>query len=307
LRGVTKLGTSSVTLGGNNTFGGPLVVSGGEVRLSDSAAAIAGAESVSVEASAKLVLEDGMIVTNTLSVATPSAFEFLGGRLSAINVIGDIENNGGTFAPGASPALTIVNGSYSQFSGVLEIELGGEEAGSEFDRLEIDGSASLGGVLQVVLVDDFEPQPGQTFEFLTADGGVSEAFVDIALPVLSTGMWQTVFGSTSAALLVTIEGDYNGNGIVDAADYTVWRDLLGNDVVAGTSADGDFDGQVTADDYDIWLAHFGETVAGAGASAANAGSVPEPAAMILAIGGILAIAATRRPTRRLPFGLVPLR
>ena len=28
-------------------------------------------------------------------------------------------------------------------------------------------------------------------------------------------------------LLVTIVGDYNHNGIVDAADYTVWRDTLG--------------------------------------------------------------------------------
>ena len=26
-----------------------------------------------------------------------------------------------------------------------------------------------------------------------------------------------------------LTGDYNGNGIVDAADYTVWRDTLGDD------------------------------------------------------------------------------
>ena len=24
-----------------------------------------------------------------------------------------------------------------------------------------------------------------------------------------------------------VDGDYNGNGVVDAADYTVWRDSLG--------------------------------------------------------------------------------
>ncbi|MEX2317165.1 MAG: choice-of-anchor Q domain-containing protein [Pirellulales bacterium] len=54
-------------------------------------------------------------------------------------------------------------------------------------------------------------------------------------------------------------GDYNGNETVDAADYVVWRNMLGVAVTAGTSADGDGDGVVDGDDYDVWKAHFGTT------------------------------------------------
>jgi hypothetical protein len=208
--------------------------------------------------------------------------------------MGSIDNNGGTFSPGASPALSTIDGSYTQVSGVLEIELGGTTAGTEFDRLEINGSASLGGELRFVLVDDFAPQIGDAFEFLTADGGVTESLIDIVLPALTNGMWQTIFGTTSAALVVTIKGDYNGNGVVDAADYTVWRDLLGQEVVAGTSADGDFDGVVTTADYSLWVSHFGQSVVfGAGSLGDSASVIPEPTAACLWLIG-LAIATLRR-------------
>jgi hypothetical protein len=56
-------------------------------------------------------------------------------------------------------------------------------------------------------------------------------------------------------------GDYNQNGRVDAADYTVWRNSLGaNGLTAYSGADGSGDGMVDADDYGIWKLHFGETI-----------------------------------------------
>jgi PEP-CTERM motif len=74
-----------------------------------------------------------------------------------------------------------------------------------------------------------------------------------------------------------LAGDYNANGTVDAADYTVWRDLapgpgiLLNDATPGT---------VSAADYDVWRAHFGQTAGSAsGASATTA--VPEPSTLLL--------------------------
>jgi len=67
------------------------------------------------------------------------------------------------------------------------------------------------------------------------------------------------------------DGDYNNNGVVDAADYTVWRNALGTTLAA---ADGDGDGLVDEDDYVIWKWNFGNVAAG-GASA-SATAVPEP-------------------------------
>lgn len=66
-------------------------------------------------------------------------------------------------------------------------------------------------------------------------------------------------------------GDYNGNRIVDAADYTVWRDTLGVGSADPAhweqyAADGDDDGDVDQDDYDIWGSHFGNTLSLLGVS-----------------------------------------
>ena len=54
------------------------------------------------------------------------------------------------------------------------------------------------------------------------------------------------------------QGDYNNNGIVDAADYVVWRKTLGQEVLnAGDGADGDESGFIDQGDYDFWRARFG--------------------------------------------------
>lgn len=56
-------------------------------------------------------------------------------------------------------------------------------------------------------------------------------------------------------------GDYNGDGIVDQADYFIWRDNFLAGVTMPTFYDGDGTGDCTLDggDYVIWYTHFGET------------------------------------------------
>jgi CSLREA domain-containing protein len=58
-----------------------------------------------------------------------------------------------------------------------------------------------------------------------------------------------------------LAGDYNGNGTVDAADYTVWQDHLNQSVTSGTSGDGNDNGTVEQADYDLWAAYYGHTLA----------------------------------------------
>jgi hypothetical protein len=53
-------------------------------------------------------------------------------------------------------------------------------------------------------------------------------------------------------------GDYSADGVVDAADYTRWRDTLGTGVTApGSGADGDEDGSVDPGDYSVWADAYG--------------------------------------------------
>jgi hypothetical protein len=59
------------------------------------------------------------------------------------------------------------------------------------------------------------------------------------------------FAIDDLVLNVTVQpGDYNGDGIVDAADYTIWRDSEGQTVERrGLGADGDLSGVIDTADY----------------------------------------------------------
>ncbi len=89
-------------------------------------------------------------------------------------------------------------------------------------------------------------------------------------------------------------GDYNNNGIVDAADYVLWRNTMGNTINQGVGADGDLSGLIDAGDYATWRSNFGKAVpnvpAGAGAGFA---SVPEPASSLLLIIATLTVLSSR--------------
>jgi hypothetical protein len=80
-------------------------------------------------------------------------------------------------------------------------------------------------------------------------------------------------------VVAVIPGDYNQDGIVDAADYVVWRDTLGQSG-AGLAADGSNNGSIDLGDFEVWRAHFGQT-AGSGSGATANASVPEPTAPVL--------------------------
>ena len=88
-------------------------------------------------------------------------------------------------------------------------------------------------------------------------------------------------------------GDFNGDGVVDAADYTVWRDSLGS--TTNLAADGNNNGVVDAGDFDVWKTNFGNH-SGAGASTNTA--VPEPTTMVMLFTGILTLCSCRRAVSR---------
>ena len=102
--------------------------------------------------------------------------------------------------------------------------------------------------------------------------------------------------NTGAAFIVGmgvagLPGDYNGNGVVDAADYVVWRNSRGRQVPHGTGADGDGDGTVGQGDHSFWRARFANN---GDASNTLTSAVPEPAAIALAILAGAALIALRR-------------
>ena len=91
----------------------------------------------------------------------------------------------------------------------------------------------------------------------------------------------------AVALSEDLAGDFNNDGIVNAADYTVWRDTLAN------AAGG-------AEKYGIWKANFGRRRGdGQAAAVRQCQPVPEPAAWVLTITAIAAVDPMWPPTRKI--------
>ena len=107
-------------------------------------------------------------------------------------------------------------------------------------------------------------------------------------------------GTGFPQLLPLIPGDYDRDGVVDAADYALWRKTMNTS--GNLAADGNGNGRIDSGDYSVWRTNYGKT-GGAALGATlpdtqlvdNAG-VPEPGAMALlltAMTGLLL--AIRRP------------
>ena len=80
-------------------------------------------------------------------------------------------------------------------------------------------------------------------------------------------------------------GDYNQDGTVNAADYTVYRDTFGS--TSDLRADGNDDGVINQLDYGVWFLNFGS-------NGASSTAVPEPGTAWIALLGLSAWTCSRR-------------
>jgi hypothetical protein len=219
--------------------------------------------------------------------------------------------NEGTAAPGGfnGPAgVLTVNRSFTMHEdAALAVDIGGRSNDDpqipQFDQLVVGTEAKLDGTLTVDLFDlgdgVFEPAIGDSFPVLSAGGGIAGSFDILELPPLSPALaWQTLVDGTTFYVIVTsrVPGDYNADGIVNAADYVVWRRTFGQSglrpAADGTGQGGAPDGVVDELDYNFWRANFGNTSGGA----ATALNVPEPgwSGTLVVIVSIVAIFRLRR-------------
>lgn len=123
---------------------------------------------------------------------------------------------------------------------------------------------------------------------LGLDLGVRLVSLNQVDPSAPTADLEVDFDDVRIDFAPSLVGDFNFDGAVDGADYTVWRDTL--DSGTDLAADADQDGVVDLDDYAFWSSNYGATLAGVGSSAL---AVPEPSC-----GWLLLTAFVARPVRR---------
>ncbi|HEY3394101.1 MAG TPA: hypothetical protein VGK58_15415, partial [Lacipirellulaceae bacterium] len=183
----------------------------------------------------------------------------------------------GDLSPGSSPAAVSFAGDVVLGpDSTLQIELGGTAAGTQYDQINVAGELTLGGTLEISLINGFTPSAGQSFDILNW-GSLSGAFSLVALPSLEGLAWDTSQLATGILSVAPgLPGDFNLDGSVDAADYVVWRKTGG-----------------TQDGYNTWRTNFGQTAANGSGANANA-AVPEPGTLVQLLAGMLATCFCRR-------------
>jgi hypothetical protein len=203
---------------------------------------------------------------------------------------GGIGGGGSTYfeadiSPGFSPAaVTFATDVTLGTNAKLNIELGGTTAGTQYDQITVTQLLTLGGTLNITLINGFVPQFGQTFDILNWTT-LSGTFANVVLPSLTSGWtWATtqLYTTGIIGVMSSQPGDFDGDGDVDGADFVAWQTNFPKASGATPGqGDADGDGDVDGADFVVWQTNFPFTP-GPGAS-----PVPEPATWLLALGAIL--------------------
>ncbi len=247
-------------------------------------------------------------VVNSGSIQVSAA----GSLQSTAVFLGSLSGNGvaggghvfleGDTRPGFSPGTMAFGGdvSFGPLSS-LDVELAGTTPGTQYDRVTVAATAAIGGELNVSLLNNFKPTIGNSFQVVSAAGGLAGTFANVDLPALAGGAsWSVDYGAGAITLSVGgVLGDFNLDGRVDTADYTVWRNQLGTNSLA---ADASGNGSVDQADYNIWKSNFGQVAATGGASGGlQAAAVPEPTTAVILFGiAVFAASSGLRCNRRIP-------
>ncbi len=172
------------------------------------------------------------------------------------------------------------------------------EGGFLFDAFTVSGSTDGANFSELGSTNGFNPifGPGgdsgsgaldiRTATIDLTGNTASYLSLDLRTPFTFLVLSEYVVDGTLSSPSAT-PGDYNADGTVDAADYTVYRDNLGGDSSA-LNGNGSGGTTVVAADYTLWANNFGNT-------ASNSVAVPEPASFILMGFGLLGIFSRRRP------------
>ncbi|QDT69592.1 Glucan endo-1,3-beta-glucosidase A1 precursor [Planctomycetes bacterium MalM25] len=112
-----------------------------------------------------------------------------------------------------------------------------------------------------------------TLEAIAPDGAV-EARLSFLFDQTDNDNGAIWIDSASLVLEEVLAGDYNFDGVVDAADYAVWRD-----------GDAHVEGQAG---YDLWAANYGAT------ASVSSAAVPEPASIVVLMAASFMVGCSRR-------------
>jgi hypothetical protein len=165
-----------------------------------------------------------------------------------------------------------------------DTDVGLDPLGAGWDEAPASNSSLLNEISMQASVT-FGPGATASLGAAFAIGGSPNIEFKYAGPnetVLRTGTVTYVSGTAGVA------GDYNNNGVVDAADYVLWRKG------GSLQNEGRSVGIIDQQDYNFWKARIGATSSGSGLASAAMSSVPEPTTVELVVIAIFSMAVRCR-------------
>jgi hypothetical protein len=154
---------------------------------------------------------------------------------------------------------------------------------------DLNGDAVVSELDRTALMSAIAAPPVSSYDLLNAAQHLYDLNADSAIDNLDLTTFNTHFLAPTG-----LAGDYNDNGFVDAADYSVWRDHLGAADESSLNGNGDGLNGVDAGDYTLWKINFGAP--GAGAGGLGAGAVPEPGTLVMCLLSVFGLVGFRRRT-----------
>ncbi|WP_425399010.1 sulfatase-like hydrolase/transferase [Aeoliella sp.] len=220
-------------------------------------------------------------------------------------VVADVYNFGrvAIHGEGGGTDILTVEGDYRQLdSGLLEFKVGGTAGGTQFDQLEVQGEANLGGALDILFTSGFQPQDNDFFPLLRAEALAGE-FDSISIPDVP-GVELSVRYTGSLVVLVAGDfelkpGDINLDGQLDQSDVNAFvQGWLYQqpvpDIVSYRNGDLNLDG--TVDRYDWTLLRSAFLSANLPAPQFAVQAVPEPSGTVVAVAGFAVLGIATRFT-----------
>jgi hypothetical protein len=110
------------------------------------------------------------------SISSSTPLNIQGGVLKGTGTIFGSVINAGQVSPGdvGTPGALTITGSYTQTpAGVLNVDLGGLAAGSQYDQLAVAGPIALAGALNTTLLNGFVPVLGNSFAVVNNTGSTA--------------------------------------------------------------------------------------------------------------------------------------